>query len=100
MASMQKKLQERDSIKIYWARDKGQHVVAGLYGTALIGQVAFRFTETSKGDARLIAVGTMLSIGMLKELYDSSKKDNRFSWKDMTANMMGIVLGFILLGIN
>ena len=100
MASLEKKRQNQDRSKIWWAQDKGQHVVAGLYGTALIGQVAYRFTKTSPGDARLIAMGTTVSIGLFKELYDSRKMDNRFSWQDMTANMIGIVIGFVLLGIN
>lgn len=45
--------------------------------------------------ATLAAAGTTLSIGIGKEIYDL--RDGRFfSWRDMAANMAGVLTGYFL----
>ena len=100
LASLEMKDHDKKQSDIWFAQDKGRHMIGSLYGTVLIGQIGGRFSGTAKNDARLIAIGTMVSFGLFKEIYDGGKRDNHFSWRDMTANMIGIMVGYILLGIH
>jgi hypothetical protein len=34
-------------------------------------------------------------LGLLKEIYD--KRNNNFDWKDLIANILGILVGYILV---
>lgn len=42
-------------------------------------------------------MGLTFSLGMVKELLDERQATNRFSWKDMVANVLGIFLAALLL---
>jgi uncharacterized protein YfiM (DUF2279 family) len=39
------------------------------------------------------------SLGLGKEIYDHRKPSNRFSYKDLTADIVGIVIGVIIVSI-
>jgi putative lipoprotein len=85
---------------IWFAQDKARHLIGSLYGTVLIGQVGKRFGEYSLSKSNTIAVGSVFIFGLAKEIYDAQKPTNFFSWKDITANAVGILIGIILMGIK
>lgn len=64
--------------------DKKQHFI----GETIICSATMMYTESWW---QTLLVG--LSIGALKETYDSSKEGNIFSKNDMAANMLGCVAG-------
>jgi uncharacterized protein YfiM (DUF2279 family) len=41
--------------------------------------------------------GLTFSLGMVKELLDERQDTNRFSWKDMVANVLGIFLAALII---
>lgn len=80
--------------------DKGYHIIGSMISTTFIGQTGQRGFTLSNQRSKYVAAGITLSLGFAKELYDSGKKNNIFSWKDLTANCVGILTGVILLGIH
>jgi uncharacterized protein YfiM (DUF2279 family) len=80
--------------------DKGYHLIGSLIGTTLVSQLSMKGFDTNREKSQVIGVGAVFSLGLAKEFYDSGKQKNKFSWKDLTANGVGIIVGIILLGIN
>jgi len=87
----------RDS---WLSADKGYHVIAGMMTTVFIGQSSLRGLELNRQESRYIGAGGGLVIGFTKEFYDSKKPGNRFSWKDLAADGVGILIGFLIMGIH
>jgi uncharacterized protein YfiM (DUF2279 family) len=82
------------------SHDKARHVIGSLYGTVLLGQMGMRLSKGSLSQTKSIAAGAVFTFGLAKEVYDSHKPNNHFCWKDMTANVFGIVVGIILVSIK
>ena len=80
--------------------DKGYHVIGSMMTTTLIGQFGLRGLEMNRRDAKYMAVGASLALGVTKEIYDAKKPGNRFSWKDLAADGVGIIIGVLLLGVH
>ena len=80
--------------------DKGQHFTGSLIGTILLSQVNNRHFNINKSNSKSIGAGIVFSIGITKELFDSKKEKNIFSWKDLVANIAGIFTGIAILEIN
>jgi uncharacterized protein YfiM (DUF2279 family) len=62
--------------------------------------MGMRLSRSSLTQTKSIAAGAVFTFGLGKEIYDSHKPNNRFSWKDLTANVFGIVVGIILVSIK
>ena len=89
--------QVRDS---WISPDKGYHIVGSIISTTLVGQLSLRAFETTRQNSQIIGAGASFTLGVLKEVRDSAKPNNKFSWKDLAANGVGIVIGILLLGID
>jgi uncharacterized protein YfiM (DUF2279 family) len=93
--------EEKKDIDDQWfSADKGYHVLGSMISTTLIGQISSRGFDNSIEKSKAIGAGTTFTLGLAKEIHDSQKPKNYFSWKDLTANGVGIIVGIILLGIN
>ena len=79
----------------YFAPDKAKHFLAGMIATIFIYQ-SFENQLTPK-ENRYLAGGVTVSLGVLKEIYDKSKPENHFSWKDLVADVLGMGMGFVLV---
>jgi len=85
---------------LWFSPDKGYHVLGSMIGTTLVGQISIKHFNNSMKKSQLIAAGTTITIGFAKEIYDSERPDNYFSWKDLAADGVGIIIGIILLGLH
>ena len=84
----------------WFSPDKGYHAMGSMISTTLIGQISLKGFDNSTQKSQIIGAGTTFTLGLAKELFDSRQPDNIFSWKDLTANGVGIIIGIILLGID
>jgi len=91
-----------DSTKMeFWfGRDKGLHFVGSMIGTVLLVNVNKHAFNVKQQTGNLVGAGIVLSIGITKETIDSSKKSNRFSWKDLAADVAGILIGLAIMEIK
>jgi uncharacterized protein YfiM (DUF2279 family) len=85
---------------LWFSPDKGYHVLGSMIGTTLVGQISMKRFDYSIKKSQLITAGTAFTIGFTKEIYDSEQPKNYFSWKDLAANGVGIIIGIIILGMH
>ena len=77
----------------WFSRDKEYHFMAGFIGTTAISGTVRNSFDSPRHKSAEIASSGMIAVGALKETYDSRQPNNHFCWKDLTANVLGIVLG-------
>jgi uncharacterized protein YfiM (DUF2279 family) len=81
------------------ARDKARHLLASFMLTgAAMYHLHFREGWTPS-ESRIAGAGVTFGLGLAKEWRDLFKPEpyNRFSWKDMVADLAGIGLGILFL---
>jgi uncharacterized protein YfiM (DUF2279 family) len=78
------------------SEDKAMHVIGSFVSTIFINQVSMRSYEQSRNRSNQISASFVFTLGLLKEMSDHRKKNNFFSWKDLTANILGITLAIIV----
>ena len=84
----------------WFGRDKGLHLVGSLIGTTLSVNVNIHEFNVKQRTGSLIGAGVVLSIGLLKETIDSKQVSNKFSWKDLAADVAGILIGLAIMEIK
>jgi len=92
---------EKKEVEDYWfSPDKGYHVMGSAISTTLIGQISMRGFNNSTEKSQIIGAGTTFTLGIAKEIYDSNRQRNYFSWKDLAANGVGVIIGILLIGMK
>ena len=81
-------------------RDKGLHFVGSMISTVAVGKTSQRFFDQSAERSVKIGAGFTFALGLGKEVWDSTQKNNKFSYKDLTADILGILMGSVLLNIE
>ncbi len=80
------------------AKDKARH----FFASALIagGSTWYSKHELHRGSEPSLhfGIGVTLSLGIAKELFDTRKPGGFFSWKDFTADILGVAAGTLVLG--
>ncbi|MGD9489429.1 MAG: hypothetical protein AB7W47_15530 [Calditrichaceae bacterium] len=84
----------------WFGRDKGLHFAGSLISTAAISNYLRRFSGTGKNKSNNIGMGLGFSVGLGKEIMDSRKQNGRFSYKDLIADLAGIICAGVLLNIE
>lgn len=74
------------------ARDKAKHVVFSGLWTLSTQYVLVNKADWSEGDALPASIASGATIGILKELYDASRRTGEASGKDLVADAVGIGL--------
>jgi uncharacterized protein YfiM (DUF2279 family) len=100
--------QNRDSAEVkvkkdcacWLGRDKGLHLVGSMIAAVAVGKSAQTFFAKSKDQSLKIGIGVSFGIGLGKEIWDSTKKNNKFSYADLTADVIGILIGSVLLNLE
>ncbi len=78
--------------------DKGRHFVGSFILTGFTQQSLYRYSGRKRKESRKIAFGFSLSIGIGKEIWDSTKQNNHFSYKDLTADILGSLFAILIVG--
>jgi VanZ family protein len=73
------------------APDKAAHVFGG-YWTASVGYAAASALDGDSADRRTAAVAAGLAAGLAKEAFDAFVQHERASWRDLVADVVGVVL--------
>jgi uncharacterized protein YfiM (DUF2279 family) len=81
----------------FFAPDKAQHLMGSLISTVFFYKIFEGPAGANSTDSKYLAGGLTLSIGISKEILDSSDLKNHFSWKDLIADIAGISLGFVII---
>ena len=76
--------------------DKLQHLLFSTHLSLLSYKVSRDSYHNTTTTARAESVGLVFSLGIGKEFLDSNKPNDRFSYRDLIADALGIGLGLIL----
>ena len=76
--------------------DKLQHFLISAHLSFYTYKVSRESFNNIPATARIEATGLVLSIGIGKELLDSRKPKDRFSYKDLIADALGIGLSLVI----
>jgi uncharacterized protein YfiM (DUF2279 family) len=88
------------SNSIWWAQDKGRHLAGSMISTIFIGKLSQQVCASSTRESQMWGAGITFSLGLVKETFDSQSKGNRFSVEDLVADIAGITIGILLLGVH
>ncbi len=88
-----KKIENKDE---WFSRDKGMHLAGSFISTGLVMMSGKRFLDFETQKSKIVGVSFTFSLALGKELYDSNQENNHFSYKDLTADILGIVLAVII----
>ena len=91
--TLAKKIENRDE---WFSRDKGLHVAGSFISTGLVMMSGNRLLDFEKKKSKIVGVSFTFGLALGKELYDSQQQNNHFSYKDLTADILGIVLAVIV----
>ena len=84
--------------KDHWfSEDKAKHVAASFILTGVTTYYCRHRQKWSGEKSVVFGAGLTFSMGMGKEIVDLKSDDHLFSWKDLTADLVGIGLGVVLL---
>jgi len=78
------------------AKDKGMHVVGSFIAAGITMSSLKRFADFSKTRSVNYAVSFSFSIGLFKEIYDGQQNNNQFSYKDLSADLLGNIIAFLV----
>ncbi len=84
----------------WFGRDKGLHFAGSLITAAAISNYLQRFSGTGENKSNNIGMVFGFSVGLGKEIMDSRKQKGRFSYKDLIADLVGIICAGVLLNIE
>jgi uncharacterized protein YfiM (DUF2279 family) len=82
------------------AMDKGFHLIGSMMMTVGTAKTLEKYTEVNASDSKKYAWSFSLCVGLGKEFWDSTRPDNKFSVRDLTADLLGIIIGMIILNIE
>ncbi len=94
------KIQPKPFIDHWVGPDKGLHLLGSMMVTIVTVKTLQQNMNVKKRNGKKWAVGFTLSLGVGKELWDSTKPNDIFSWKDLCADVAGIFLGGIILDLE
>jgi uncharacterized protein YfiM (DUF2279 family) len=101
LSSKNSLVNETNTITDRWiAVDKGYHLIGSIISTTGISNSCMQFADIKKEKSIRIGVGFTFALGVGKEIWDGHKNNNIFSWKDLSADILGILIGTALLQID
>jgi uncharacterized protein YfiM (DUF2279 family) len=90
-------LDKHNSIKDSWfSRDKGLHLAGTFMTTGFVILSSKRFIRVKAPKDKVMAVSVSFSLSLGKEIYDSGQSNNHFSYKDLTADVAGILIALLV----
>lgn len=79
------------------ARDKALHFGVSLISVLAIKTLADNSLNFERDAATFAGAGITFSLGFGKEVWDGQKPNNHFSYKDLVADVAGILVGVLIM---
>ena len=77
----------------WFARDKLEHFGASVFLSGVSYSIFRDFYHNDRESSVFFSAGLTFSLGLGKELYDQKTPRERFSYKDLVADILGMGLG-------
>lgn len=86
--------QQRDN---FFGPDKAKHFLVSMILTVFLYKTSEVNLNLNDSESRILAGGFTLTLGISKEIWDKSKPENHFSWKDLATDILGICTGLMII---
>lgn len=88
--------EERKTADLWTGKDKCRHFLLSGFWSGFGYLLSHRHFDYSEEKSLLLSGGVVLSLGLSKEVRDGFQADNRFSYKDLVFDVIGIGCGLFL----
>ena len=98
---------QQDSIKIekaktkwvdkWWGKDKARHFLVSAFLAGTCYKIYHNQLHNKKEHSLYFSTGFTLSLGLGKEIYDDTRPQKKFSYKDLVYDIMGIGVGLLIV---
>ena len=98
---------QQDSLKIeksktekvdkWWGKDKAKHFLVSAFLTGACYKIYHNQWHNKKEHSLYFSTGFTLSLGLGKEIYDNTRPRNKFSYKDLIYDLLGIGVGLFIV---
>jgi len=78
------------------AEDKARHLVGSFILVGISSQSLKRFADFGSAKSTNIGFAFSFGIGFAKESYDGLQSNNKFSFKDLTVDLVGTTFGYFV----
>jgi uncharacterized protein YfiM (DUF2279 family) len=85
---------------LWFGKDKADHLVVSAFAVGLGYYAARKELHLSDPGSKNSGAVFSFSLGLLKELRDRRRRGNFFSCKDLTADVIGIGVGYLFCSIG
>jgi len=97
---IQKNHQISKMVDAWFGTDKARHLIGSFILSGLSQMSLQRYARRDIRSSKAIGFGLSISVGLGKEIWDSSRKDNIFSYKDLTADILGSLLAVFIVNMK
>ncbi|KAA3617178.1 MAG: DUF2279 domain-containing protein [Calditrichaeota bacterium] len=73
------------------------HIIGSFISTGITRLALKRYAGFSDSKSVNIALSFSFSLGLAKEIHDSRQERNIFSYKDISANLLGSLLAYLVV---
>ena len=98
---------QQDSLKIekaktkkidkWWGKDKAKHFLVSAFLAGACYKIYHNQWHNKKEHSLYFSTGFTLSLGLGKEIYDNTRPRNKFSYKDLIYDLLGIGVGLFIV---
>jgi uncharacterized protein YfiM (DUF2279 family) len=98
---------QQDSLKIekvktkkvdkWWGKDKAKHFLVSAFLAGACYKIYHNQWHNKKEHSLYFSTGFTLSLGLGKEIYDDTRSQNKFSYKDLIYDLLGIGVGLLIV---
>ena len=81
----------------WWGMDKAKHFVLSAFLAAASYKIYRDEFHNKKEHSLYFSTGFTLSLGLGKEIYDETRPQKKFSYKDLVCDLLGIGVGLLIV---
>jgi uncharacterized protein YfiM (DUF2279 family) len=96
-ALLQADLQNNKPVDSWFGKDKFAHLTASAFLYCWQYELLDKPFQLDENDLTVWSLSLTLLWGVGKELYDMTKEDNFFSYKDLAFDILGCIAGMVII---
>jgi uncharacterized protein YfiM (DUF2279 family) len=88
---------ENKQIDKWWGKDKAKHLLVSAFLAGTCYRIYHNQLHNKKEHSLYFSTGLTLSLGLGKEIYDQTRPQKKFSYKDLIYDILGIGVGLLIV---
>ena len=88
---------EHKKVDKWWGEDKAKHFLVSAFLAGACYKIYHNQWHNKKEHSLYFSTGFTLSLGLGKEIYDNTRPRNKFSYKDLVYDLLGIGVGLFIV---